>query len=344
MITTRGRGPGEHAGPADRARAARAGAGRARSPSLRAAGRPRRRPRRRGRMCWPRLGRLRRSAPASAPRSVHSTGTTASAPLGTGAPVMILTAVPGRQREQPGLAGADLADHRQVHRATPREAPATSANAHGVAVHRGVVEARQRRSARRRPRHRQAERVEQRLRRRPAAARARRGSARGARRRSGARSASGRRPWPTLPSPRRRTAPASGTRCAARVEARRRPTTCDAVAEGPVARRPQRARPPSATGRRRGSAGRSRRPACSTRRRGRRTGSRRAAWSSTKSGADVVDVASAAPAGRWSSSPARTGRGRPRSCARPRTPRSRHPSRSRSGSPRACSGRPGRRS
>ena len=50
---------------------------------------------------------------------------------------------------------------------------------------------------------------------------------------------------------------------------------------------------------------------------------------------------SAAPAGRWSSSPARTGRGRPRSCASPRTPRSPRPSRSRSGSPRACSGRPG---
>ena len=36
---------------------------------------------------------------------------------------------------------------------------------------------------------------------------------------------------------------------------------------------------------------------------------------------------SAAPAGRWSSSPARTGRGRPRSCARPRRPRSPRPSR-----------------
>ena len=45
---------------------------------------------------------------------------------------------------------------------------------------------------------------------------------------------------------------------------------------------------------------------------------------------------SAARAGRRWSSPARSGRGRPRWCARPRTPRSRRPSRSRSGSPRGC--------
>ena len=43
---------------------------------------------------------------------------------------------------------------------------------------------------------------------------------------------------------------------------------------------------------------------------------------------------SAAPAGRWSSSPARSGRGPRRSCARPRRPRWQRPSRSRSGSPR----------
>ncbi len=42
----------------------------------------------------PRLGRLLIRTVA-APPSVHSTGTTASAPWGTGAPVMIFTAVPG---------------------------------------------------------------------------------------------------------------------------------------------------------------------------------------------------------------------------------------------------------
>ena len=50
---------------------------------------------------------------------------------------------------------------------------------------------------------------------------------------------------------------------------------------------------------------------------------------------------SAAPAGRWSSSPARSGRGRPRSCASPGTPRWQRPSPSRPGSPRGSSSRAG---
>ena len=49
----------------------------------------------------------------------------------------------GRQREQLRLAGADLADDRQVHRVR-RRWRWRRRRAHGVAVHRGVVEARQR--------------------------------------------------------------------------------------------------------------------------------------------------------------------------------------------------------
>jgi hypothetical protein len=45
-------------------------------------------------MCWPSVGAWKIRTCAT-PRSVHSYGTTESAPAGSGAPVMIFTAVPG---------------------------------------------------------------------------------------------------------------------------------------------------------------------------------------------------------------------------------------------------------
>ena len=86
----------------------------------------------------------------------------------------------------------------------------------------------------------------------------------------------------------------------------------DAVAEGPVALDPERGRPSSSTARPRGSACRTRRPACRSRRRGRRTAARPRPGRARSPGR-CRRRRSAAPAGRWWSSPARTGRGRPRS-------------------------------
>jgi hypothetical protein len=60
---------------------------------------------------------------------------------GTGAPVMILTAVPGDIASSVGLPGADLADHGQVHRRSAVAPHDVGVVHHGVAVHRGVVEA-----------------------------------------------------------------------------------------------------------------------------------------------------------------------------------------------------------
>ena len=76
------------------------------------------------------------------PPSVHSSGTTASAPAGTGAPVMIRTRQAGLHRVRRLRAGGDVADDRQLHRgrlAGRRDI----GHPHGVAVHRGVVERRQ---------------------------------------------------------------------------------------------------------------------------------------------------------------------------------------------------------
>ena len=85
------------------------------------------------------------------------------APAGTGAPVMILTAVPGRQRQDRGLAGADLPDDRQRDRGVLAGAGDVVGD-HGVAVHRGVVEARQRDRGDHVLGQGQAERLHQRLR------------------------------------------------------------------------------------------------------------------------------------------------------------------------------------
>ena len=65
--------------------------------------------------------------PRSAPPSVSSTGTTASAPSGSGAPVMIRMALAGRQHVPPGVAGGDVAADRQDDRAARGVAPASSA-------------------------------------------------------------------------------------------------------------------------------------------------------------------------------------------------------------------------
>ena len=54
-----------------------------------------------------------------------------------------LDGCPGRHREQPRLAGADLTDDRKVHRVVVAGGGHVVVR-HGVAVHRGVVEARQR--------------------------------------------------------------------------------------------------------------------------------------------------------------------------------------------------------
>ncbi len=328
---TRGRGPGPDAWPGRRRRAGRGGAGRGRC--------------RRSTSTSPLgdvlAGAAGRAGPASGAWSIRTwrdaavgplVGHDASAPAGTGAPVMILTAVPGRQREQPRLAGADLADHRQVHRRVLGRASTTSACADGVPVHRGVVEGRQRRSAATTSSaDGEAERLHQRLREGRQRLDVRRGSGRRCS------STRGRR---VVSHPSRR-AP-----CRRRPAARSRASSVDvadhlhAVAEGPVALDLQRRRllhRRRALGEalveladqlvvvavevderhRRRRPGRARSPGRCRRRR------------------------SAAPAGRWWSSPARTGRGRPRSAARPRRPRSPRPSRSRSGSPRACDGSPG---
>ncbi len=75
---------------------------------------------------------------------VRSTWTTASAPLGSIAPVEMRIASPGPTVAADGRAGARLADDRQP---SPRRA-----GAHGKAIHRAVVEARDRVESRRRQR------------------------------------------------------------------------------------------------------------------------------------------------------------------------------------------------
>ncbi len=78
------------------------------------------------------------------PPSVHSSGTTASAPAGTGAPVMIRTrSARADTRVAPAWTGGDVADDRQVHRVSLATAVGDVGDPHGVAVHRGVVEGRQ---------------------------------------------------------------------------------------------------------------------------------------------------------------------------------------------------------
>ena len=259
-----------------------------------------------------------------------------SAPAGTGAPVMILTAVPGRERQDRGLAGADLADHGQRDRVRPRwrrrrprrpRRSRPSRSCRSSAARSGATTS----SASARPRASisgcwkagSGETV------------ARMRSTWSADRQQGRGRLSHAAPASS------RTVPPS-TRWAAVGVERDVADDLDAVAEGPVA----------LDGERVGLAQRRRAVgealvevadqlvelAVERRRRAprRRPGRARSPCRGRRR-------RSAAPAGRWSSSPAGTGRGRPRSCGRPRTPRSRRPSRSRSGSPRAWTGRPGSR-
>ena len=72
------------------------------------------------------------------PGSVSSTATTASAPFGMGAPVMILIAVPRHNRLGCHAARGDILEHREIDRGTGD----ISGN-DGVAVHRRVGERRQ---------------------------------------------------------------------------------------------------------------------------------------------------------------------------------------------------------
>ena len=248
----------------------------------------------------------------------------------------------GRQREDRGLPGGDLADDRQVHRALGGGV-GDVAERHGVAVHAGVVEDRQRDLRRGRPRRRRG-------RGRPSAGARRAASARSGRApgRGGPRPDSGGvrvgRTWrrayaeERVPSP--STVPAS-TRPRSPVE-RGRALDLDALAEAPVAGDDQRV----GLLQRRHAGGEALVELLDqlvVRRRGRRTAASRPPGRA-RSRCRGRRRPSAAPAGRWSSSPARTGRGRPRSCASPRRPRSPRPSRSRSGSPWGSRGRRGRRS
>ena len=70
--------------------------------------------------------------------SVSSTSTTASAPSGIGAPVMILMASPGPSAAARHDAGLNLLDHSQRPGRLPARAPHVF-RAQGVAVHRRVV-------------------------------------------------------------------------------------------------------------------------------------------------------------------------------------------------------------
>ena len=74
-----------------------------------------------------RVAATRAGGRPSAPSGVvSSTGTTASAPAGSGAPVAIRIAVPGSTHDRAQPAGRDLADDPQPDRAVS-VAPATSA-------------------------------------------------------------------------------------------------------------------------------------------------------------------------------------------------------------------------
>ena len=170
MTTTRGRGRAPDRGPADRGEQAEVARAEHRA-LLEQQVAARRRPRRRGRTCWPRLGRLgdpHLGDAAVGPlvgddRVGARRHRGAGHDLDRGARATARAGWPGRRRSRRRPAGAP---------GCSSVAPATSRVTHGVAVHRGVVEARQRRSARRRPRRSgEPERLQQRLRRRRAAAR-----------------------------------------------------------------------------------------------------------------------------------------------------------------------------
>ena len=108
------------------------------------------------------LARLRRLADEhlAAFSSVHSTGTTAVQPSGIGRAGHDAYGGPGRQREDGGLPGSDLADHRKVDRAF-LAGIGHVAERHGVPVHAGVVEDRQRDRRAHVLGHRQTDRIHQ---------------------------------------------------------------------------------------------------------------------------------------------------------------------------------------
>ena len=160
-ITTRGRGPRPDRGRGRRWPAGRGGAGRARCPSSisrspSVTSSPARR------TCWPsrrRLGDPDLGDAAVGPLVGHDRvgagrHRRAGHDLDRGA---------GRHREQLGLAGADLADHRQVHRGVLGGAGDVGVRGRRTRPSRSCRRTAGR-SARRRPRRRQAEGLHQRLR------------------------------------------------------------------------------------------------------------------------------------------------------------------------------------
>ncbi len=93
-------------------------------------------------MCWPALA-VARIATVSVAPSVTSTGTTAVAPAGSGAPVMIRCAVPGFSVSgsvRPAGMSSATGSRTGLFVARLRDVLGDD----GVAVHRRVVEARQR--------------------------------------------------------------------------------------------------------------------------------------------------------------------------------------------------------
>ena len=87
---------------------------------------------------WP-LGTGRENRACRLPPSVHSTGTTASAPPGIMAPVMIRTHRAGGHGHLADVTGGDLIGDRQGDRC-PGGGGGDVGGMHGVPVHRGVVE------------------------------------------------------------------------------------------------------------------------------------------------------------------------------------------------------------
>ena len=138
MTTTRGRGCTDQLGDVGRRARARGGRGRAGCRPA-APGRRCARPRRGAAASAPPRG-ARCSATSVAPPSVSSTGTTASAPSGIGAPVMIRSTCPGGSTWWVVSPAATSPATGSTTGVCARGAGELG-RAHGVAVHRRVVEA-----------------------------------------------------------------------------------------------------------------------------------------------------------------------------------------------------------
>ena len=254
---------------------------------------------------------------------------------------MILTAVPGDSAQQAGLAGADLADDRQVHRRAPRWRRRRRARRTAYPSMRGVVEATA-------ARHRRDDVLgARRARARPAAAAATGGSGSTPARMRSRCSSTEQGGWIGRPSGSESCREDGVGGDALRATVGRQLDVADHL--DAARRRSSRRRRGATVGllhrraRPRGSACRTRRPACRSRRRGRRTAASAGDLVEHEVLADVVDVGAQHQqvVGRLDRhEPVAADLDQPASPRRPRSPR---PSRSRSGSPRAWTGRSGRR-